>query len=438
MQFSTHPSARMGLCLFVRPMVLVPLFMFGLGASQAVDAKAPGARYCFVGVCHRVMTLAETRAVVGRPTMAVTSFYDDCRRDPYNPCGLTSSGEAFRPGETNSAASPIYPDGTIVLVRNPANGESAIVRINNAGPYWGNRTLDLARGAGIKLGLGRVGVARVEVTVLRAPTVQEARYRRNRVYQPMPGHVGRFASFDDAQVFAVAALGLPSVIDGAGVAVAKAEPRAVPNVSLKAGVAVAAADLRPVVVAPLVHPVADATPERQRLPANVVRLASIDAGASMVASVDIRSSTRATEIRGATLRVPPAGETTRVVLPRDFTMRGGIKSARKDHPSSSDANVAPPTIVVAPSLASAGERAWYRQAVAAVSDVVKFAPARTNEASSRLARLAALHDAAYVARADRHLATVMCVVPPPERERIARQGRPPGRARDNEYPALAA
>ena len=438
MHSKTHLRAREGMRLFMRPMVLVPLFMFGLGASQAVEAKAPGARYCFVGVCHRVMTLAETRAAVGRPTMAVTSFYDDCRRDPYNPCGLTSSGEAFRPGETNSAASPIYPDGTIVLVRNPANGESAIVRINNAGPYWGNRTLDLARGAGIKLGLGRVGVARVEVTVLRAPNVQEARYRRNRVYQPMPGHVGRFASFDDAQVFAVAALGLPGIINGGGVAVAKVETRPLPGVSVKAGVVVAAADLRPVPVAAITQPAANTKRERHKLPSNVVKIADMSVTATAASSVDAVASTNATEIRGATLRVPAAGETTRVVLPRDFTMRGGIKTARQHDKSSSDANIARQTIVRAPTLASAGERTWYRQAVAVVTDVVKFAPARADAASSRLARLAALHDAAFVARADRHLATVMCVVPPHEHERIARQGRPPGRARDNEYPALAA
>lgn len=416
---TTHFRARGGLRHFVRPMVLVPIFMFGLGASHAVDAKAPGARYCFVGVCHRVMTLAETRAVIGRPTMAVTSFYDDCRRDPYNPCGLTSSGEAFRPGESNSAASPIYPDGTIVLVRNPANGESAIVRINNAGPYWGNRTLDLARGAGVKLGLGHAGVARVEVTVLRAPTEQEARYRRNRIYHPMPGHVGRFASFNDAQVFAVAALGLPSVIDGGGVAVARAETQPLP-------------------VTPVLQMAANANRERHKLPANVVNIAELSVVPSVVASEVRATSAGATEIRGATLRVPPAGETTRVVLPRDFSMRGGIKTARDDEKTSDGANVARLTIVRAPTLATAGERAWYRQAVAAVSDVVKFAPARTDAAASRLARLAALHDAAYVARADRHLATVLCVVPPPERERIARQSNPPGRARDNEYPALAA
>ena len=49
----------------------------------------------------------------------------ECRRDRFNPCGLTASGEAFRPNDADNAASPIYPEGTVLLVRNPSNGEAA-------------------------------------------------------------------------------------------------------------------------------------------------------------------------------------------------------------------------------------------------------------------------------------------------------------------------
>lgn len=167
-------------------------------------AKTPGKVYCFNRTCHRVKTIAETRRDVGRRQSVVASFYDDCRRDRYNPCGLTSSGERFRPHAPDNAASPIYPDGTKLLVRNPANGKVLIVRINNAGPYWRKRTLDLSRAAAEELGFRRRGIARLQVKVLTAPSRSEARYRRNRTYAPVPGYIGRHGTIDGA--FRVASL----------------------------------------------------------------------------------------------------------------------------------------------------------------------------------------------------------------------------------------
>ena len=58
----------------------------------AAEAKTPGKTYCFRGFCHRVLTLAETQADVGKTALLSTSNYDDCKRDRFNPCGLTSSG----------------------------------------------------------------------------------------------------------------------------------------------------------------------------------------------------------------------------------------------------------------------------------------------------------------------------------------------------------
>ena len=170
------------------------------GIAEPVEAKGPGARYCFYGTCHRVKTLAETRALVGKEMRLVASYYDSCKKDRYNPCGLTSSGEVFHPDTPDNAASPILPDGTVVLVRNPANGQTAVVRINNAGPYWGNRKLDLSRAAAERLGFRHRGIAELEVRVVKAPTPAEARYRKGRRYDPVPGHIGRFASADEAHV----------------------------------------------------------------------------------------------------------------------------------------------------------------------------------------------------------------------------------------------
>ncbi|RUO97885.1 MAG: hypothetical protein EKK30_14215 [Hyphomicrobium sp.] len=168
-------------------------------AFGPADAKTPGKTYCFNGTCHRVLSIPEMVAIVGHDEVFQASYYDDCRRDRLNPCGLTSSGEAFRPNEADSAASPIYPDGTILLVRNPDNGSTAVVRVNNAGPYWRQRKLDVSRAAAVKLGFAGEGVANLEVRVMSAPSIVDATYKRNRRYAPVPGPIGTFASLDQAQ-----------------------------------------------------------------------------------------------------------------------------------------------------------------------------------------------------------------------------------------------
>lgn len=168
--------------------------------STPADAKTPGSTYCFYGTCHRVKTLTETESIVGVKQIVQASFYDSCKNDRYNPCGLTSSGEAFRPEKADNAASPIYPDGTTLLVRSPVSQQAAVLRVNNAGPYWGKRTLDVSRGAAEALGFKGQGVAELEVRVLEAPTRDEATYKRHRSYAPVLGPIGRYASIDEAQV----------------------------------------------------------------------------------------------------------------------------------------------------------------------------------------------------------------------------------------------
>lgn len=165
---------------------------------SSAEAKTPGKTYCFVGKCHRVKTIAETAALVGKEQSVVASHYDDCKKDRYNPCGLTSSGERFHPDRPDNTASPIYPDGTTLLVWNPKNKRALVVRVNNAGPYWGNRTLDLSRAAAEKLGFAGQGVAKLKIKVVKAPEPHEARYKKNRKYDPVPGDIGQYASITDA------------------------------------------------------------------------------------------------------------------------------------------------------------------------------------------------------------------------------------------------
>jgi rare lipoprotein A (peptidoglycan hydrolase) len=79
---------------------------------------------------------------------------------------VTSDGEAFNPNEL-TAASKTLPIGSRVLVTNPENGRSVVVRINDRGPYVKGRNLDLSHSAAQKIGLCAEGVGHVRVRVLR-------------------------------------------------------------------------------------------------------------------------------------------------------------------------------------------------------------------------------------------------------------------------------
>lgn len=189
------------------------LMAAGLAASffataEHARAKTPGATYCFGGWCHRVSTLDEMHGLVGRRGFLKASYYDDCSKDRFNPCGLTSSGEVFRPDLPDNAASPIFPDGTVVLVYNPANKRAAVLRVNSAGPYRGDRRLDVSRATAEKLDFVKRGVAELMVTVLKSPEAKEARYHKLRRYETVPGYLGRFGSFDDAHDAALQKLNL--------------------------------------------------------------------------------------------------------------------------------------------------------------------------------------------------------------------------------------
>ena len=70
-----------------------------------------------------------------------------------------------------TAAHKTYPLGTVILVTNPRNGKSLKVRINDRGPFWNNRELDLSMGAAEYLGTKRAGVAKVHYRVVSVPDI---------------------------------------------------------------------------------------------------------------------------------------------------------------------------------------------------------------------------------------------------------------------------
>ena len=78
----------------------------------------------------------------------------------------TANGEVYKPG-TMTAAHRTLPFGTKVRVTNLWNGRSAVIRINDRGPFVHHRVIDLGHGAASDLGLIASGVAQVKLEVLR-------------------------------------------------------------------------------------------------------------------------------------------------------------------------------------------------------------------------------------------------------------------------------
>jgi rare lipoprotein A len=109
------------------------------------------------------MTIAQTlmaststgRVINGQASWYGPGFYGN----------RTANGEVFTRG-TMTAAHRTLPFGTRVRVRNLSNGRTAVVRINDRGPFHYGRVLDLAHGAASELGVIASGTAQVSLEVL--------------------------------------------------------------------------------------------------------------------------------------------------------------------------------------------------------------------------------------------------------------------------------
>jgi rare lipoprotein A (peptidoglycan hydrolase) len=158
----------------------------------SAHAKLPGIVHCYNDICHRVRTVDETHARRGVIEPVVASFYDSPANDRFNPRLETSSGAMFDADTADNAASPIHPDGTVLLIWSPVTRGAAVVRVNNAGPYYPGRTLDVSRGTAEKLGFAKGGVMQLLSVVIAAPSEPDARYQRGRVYPKVRGYLGTF------------------------------------------------------------------------------------------------------------------------------------------------------------------------------------------------------------------------------------------------------
>jgi rare lipoprotein A len=114
----------------------------------------------------------------------------------------TSNGEQFDM-TAMTAAHKTLPMGVYVRVQHKRSGKEVVVRINDRGPFVGDRIVDLSESAAARLGMLQEGVAPVKVTALGYMTDGQAAssgYRQPASYDAgtFSIQVAAFASRDNA------------------------------------------------------------------------------------------------------------------------------------------------------------------------------------------------------------------------------------------------
>ena len=77
----------------------------------------------------------------------------------------TSNGEKYDK-DAYTCAHRKLPFGTLVRVTNPKNGKTAVVRVNDRGPYGKRAKIDLSKAAARDLGMLSIGILKVELEVI--------------------------------------------------------------------------------------------------------------------------------------------------------------------------------------------------------------------------------------------------------------------------------
>lgn len=78
----------------------------------------------------------------------------------------TANGEIFDPS-LMTAAHRTLPFGTVLDITNPKTAQTVRVRVNDRGPYIGNRVIDLSYAAAQQIGLIEPGIGPVEIKVVK-------------------------------------------------------------------------------------------------------------------------------------------------------------------------------------------------------------------------------------------------------------------------------
>lgn len=118
----------------------------------------------------RALFAAGVFALVGCRTTGTLNVRNDEGLASFYGAGLhgrpTANGETFDK-EKLTAAHRTLPFGSCVHVESLSSGRSVNVRINDRGPFVGNRIIDLSEAAARQLGMISSGVGRVKLSPCR-------------------------------------------------------------------------------------------------------------------------------------------------------------------------------------------------------------------------------------------------------------------------------
>jgi rare lipoprotein A len=166
-----------------------------LSAQNQREIGAFSNRAKYGSASPRVVQYGETvprgggRDHIGRPYKVAGRWYTPRENPGYSAVGNASwYGDAFHGRKTAngevydkhaySAAHPTMPLPSYARVTNVSNGRSIVVRVNDRGPFHGNRIIDLSERVAYALSFKHLGTARVKVDYLRRASTAGSDDRR--------------------------------------------------------------------------------------------------------------------------------------------------------------------------------------------------------------------------------------------------------------------
>ncbi|MEX1669750.1 septal ring lytic transglycosylase RlpA family protein [Zhongshania guokunii] len=131
--------------------------------------------------------------------------------------GTKFDGHATSNGETYSlydmsAAHRTLPIPVYVKVTNLRNGRTAVVRVNDRGPFHSERIMDLSYAAAVKLGFSDQGTAPVEIEIIDTDNTAVVSAAETARYYLQVGAFKQLASATELQRSLSAGLGYPVLI----------------------------------------------------------------------------------------------------------------------------------------------------------------------------------------------------------------------------------
>lgn len=127
----------------------ISTFSFADSIEDLLDSKAP------INKVNNVPKNTTSKAKTGLASYYAHQFHGR----------KTASGERFNM-HAMTVAHKTLPFGTKLKVTCESTGKSVVVKVNDRGPFHGNRVLDLSYGAAKALGTVNKGVSKVKYEVL--------------------------------------------------------------------------------------------------------------------------------------------------------------------------------------------------------------------------------------------------------------------------------